>query len=390
MFFGNGNPNDELLSGWLTVIKNWSEAHSDHAPITLVLDIKDDLTDNRSVDDGNLGALNQLLINTFQGSLFPAHEMGVRGSNWPSIEALKGKVIPVLSGREQDRQAYRFDEGHNPAIALNTNRQVVEVHDDGQDDLWYWNGLLDTTTNTIQWTGHGRYDSGRYPAVTINDQGVVVEVHRSESARSLWYRVGQLRADGTGIDFGDSDRFDSGVFPSVRFINQNTVREVHQSQNNSQRWYHIGTVNPVTKTIQWTDHDQTNDSFYNKAQSTATITNQQWVIGVRSRETDDQLRYTINTVNEKPIQYRQIAFVESQMEDDEPADEQIHFFAAEASDDNATGYVNQWHTQGGIVRLWSYNQVQGGVSPHFPATDYPFATWYLNFMRNLDAVDLDD
>jgi hypothetical protein len=390
VLFGNGNPNTDLLNEWLNVIKEWSDSHSSHSPITIVLDIKDNLTDNRSFDEGNLGRLNAALTDTFQSDLFRADEMGARGSEWPSIGALRGKVITVLSGREQDRRAYRSDEGHNPAVALNNRRQVVEVHDDGRDDLWYWTGLLNIDTDEVRWIGHARYDSGRFPAVAMNEQGVVVEVHRSDDALSLWYRVGQFRADGTGVDFGDSHRFDSGILPSIRFIDQNTIREVHQSQNNSQRWFHTGVVDPVTKTIQWGEHDSTTDPFYVRDQSTTQILGTDHSIRVRSRANDDHLHYTVNSSGEEPIRYEKIAFIDIMYGDEDLIDEYSHFFSAEASDDDAIPFVDQWRNLGGIIRLWSYNQVLVGTVPHFPATDHPFATWYQTLMRGLGAIDIND
>ena len=44
----------DLLTDWLTVVANWSQRHTDHAPITMILDAKDNLRDNESRIDGNL------------------------------------------------------------------------------------------------------------------------------------------------------------------------------------------------------------------------------------------------------------------------------------------------------------------------------------------------
>ena len=43
---GHGNPLSPLLKDWLGAVSQWSLAHKGHTPITVVLDSKDDLTDN--------------------------------------------------------------------------------------------------------------------------------------------------------------------------------------------------------------------------------------------------------------------------------------------------------------------------------------------------------
>src|SRR5689334_12031818 len=44
------NPPDDKLDSWLEVVKAWSIANPGHEPITIVLDAKDDLTDNDAAD----------------------------------------------------------------------------------------------------------------------------------------------------------------------------------------------------------------------------------------------------------------------------------------------------------------------------------------------------
>src|SRR5690606_41887303 len=56
-----GNPASNLLRDWLTVIDTWAAEHPAAAPITVALDVKDDLTDNTSYAAGNLAAVNDTL-----------------------------------------------------------------------------------------------------------------------------------------------------------------------------------------------------------------------------------------------------------------------------------------------------------------------------------------
>src|SRR5205814_1395811 len=72
---GTGNPDDLRLRAWLRVVREWSDAHPHHAPITLTLDVKNDLAHRHSFADGNLPRLNQELREAFAEKLFPALEL---------------------------------------------------------------------------------------------------------------------------------------------------------------------------------------------------------------------------------------------------------------------------------------------------------------------------
>ena len=168
-----GNPRTDKLGPWLRAIQRWSDTNPRHAPITVALDIKDDLTDNRSFAQGNLARLNAVLLEHFSG-LFTAEALG--DGQWPTVDALRGRVIVVLSGAEGTRLAYVRDPGDNPAVAVNAAGHVVEVHDSGGGDLWYWTGEF-VSPKHVRWRRHGRYDTGQKPAVALSDDGLVVEVH---------------------------------------------------------------------------------------------------------------------------------------------------------------------------------------------------------------------
>src|SRR5262249_47518601 len=75
----NGNPATNLLTDWLALIRGWSLAHPQHAPITLGLDTKDDLTDNHNASRGNMAALNERLVAVFGEQLFRAEHFALAG-----------------------------------------------------------------------------------------------------------------------------------------------------------------------------------------------------------------------------------------------------------------------------------------------------------------------
>jgi hypothetical protein len=132
---GNGNPNELELAEWLAVIAAWSDGRPGHAPITIALDLKPDLTEPDNFAGGNLAALNHALRTAFGERLLSARELGA--ADWPALEELHGHVVWVLSGDGATRRGYRLDGGRDPAVALNGSGAVVEVHASRAGDLWY-------------------------------------------------------------------------------------------------------------------------------------------------------------------------------------------------------------------------------------------------------------
>ena len=96
------NPPTVFLRAWLAAINTWSTSHPKHAPITVALDVKDDLSDN-AAGAGDLRFLNKQIREVFGGKLYTA--AGHRHA-WPTTESLRGKIIIVLSGSRPTRQAY--------------------------------------------------------------------------------------------------------------------------------------------------------------------------------------------------------------------------------------------------------------------------------------------
>ena len=378
------NPASAELSDWLSVVADWSEATPDHAPLFIVLDFKDNAANNHSFGQGNLAALNATIESVFGDRLVWAADVSPRGAGWPTVGQLRDRILVIISGHAASRRGYRDDQGFRPAVAMNTRGTVVEVHDDGNDTLWYWQGTYVSATDTIRWTNHGRYDSGIDPDVAINRNGVVVEVHKSQNRDRLYYRIGRIRADGHGIDFNDSRDYDDGIVPTIEFIDDGRVREIHQSQNNRQRWVREGTVNVVDGTIDWYAHERTDAPLPDKTATTVNYLGRDRTVSVRRRDADDRLRYQTGNGPDTPIQYPQIAFVEGQPGDDWIG-EDIRFFAAGSGGD-AERFLRDWMNRGGLVRQWNYNAVNEDFVPHFPATDFPFAQWYTDHLDALGAV----
>lgn len=387
---GAGNPTTDSLRSWLQTVATWSAANPHHAPIVLVLDLKDDLTGNRSYAHGNLARLNAELLDRLPG-LVTAEQIGDRP--WPTIDALRGHVLAVLSGNLKTRLAYGRDGGHHPAVALNAAGHVIEVHDSGDGDLWYWTGEL-VSPERVRWHRHGHYDTGQKPAIALDDRGLVVEVHEDPDRGDdrLWYRVGRLTPDfelvwsaAAGRSFPDADE---GVNPSVRFVGPAAghVREIHRSEETGRHWYWDGSWRS-DGSMTWTRDDidggQTNDPRFGTARAAAGRREVQ----VGCEPGRDTLVCQAGSAAPRRIRYRPIAFVERQRGDSRAPDG-ARFFAADAGDAAARTWAEARRREGKLVRLWQFNDPGFATNPppSFPATDHPAAKWYVDYCAALGVI----
>lgn len=206
------------------------------------------------------------------------------------------------------------DSGVTPAVALNDNELVVEVHDSGSGALWYWLGTVSGVT--IDWVGHGAVSAsggstpvaGRNPALAFvgSQNSTVILVY--ENAGTLNYATGTIAnntitwtttGSWTGVSGNNpsvavfpTDRsnrqfavvayeqtgaklsyliinmtqpatvlgqsnYDQGLNPSIAATPDGYLIEVHQSQNLNYLYQRIGqlTVNPIatSASITWLD-----------------------------------------------------------------------------------------------------------------------------------------
>ncbi|WP_305788714.1 hypothetical protein [Symbioplanes lichenis] len=360
-----GNPAGNNLRDWLSTVSSWSAAHPGAAPITVLVDMKDDLTARASYREGNLGALNEEIRDVF-GSRLATGSLGTVGS-------LRGRVVTVLSGNATGRSGYRRDSGSNPAVAINANGQVVEVHDTGSGVLWYWTGRYGAD-GRVTWQRHGRYDTGKTPAVALNNDGTVVEVHQAPSGTNLWSRVGRLDEAGE-ITWSASAKYDTGTLPTIAFTDLagTAVREIHKSQSASQNWDWRGTAG--ASTITWGAHATTSDSRYPTGTASAA--------GRTVTVTGGTLSVATDRAPATPIRLPQLAFVEYQAGDSATLKDGAVFWAATATN---KAFMVQGRQAGVSVRGWDFDAAAQATDPlaNFPATNTPNATWYQALLK--DAV----
>lgn len=373
----NGNPASNLLHDWLDMIAGWSNAHPTHAPLVVMLDLKDNLTDNYGFAAGNLTAVNQELQSAFGSSLL--HPADYVGS--PTVDALRGKVLPLLSGDAGTRTEYKRDVGYHPAVAINSRGQIVEVHDSGGGALWYWTGTY-AADGTVTWLRHGRYDSGTTPAVALDDAGQLVEVHQSQTATTLWYHVGQLGSDGE-ITWQASHQYDSGVTPTVAFTGANTLVEVHKSQSSSQNWTWNGTLSGAT--VSWAGNAKTSSALLAKSSASSGGRSITVYTGADGPTEAQTLRYTTSGVTGGRIRYQQTAFDEFQAGDSAILQQGALFYAATATN---SSFIVSGRQSGHLVRGWDFDSAGDATTPlaNYPASNTPWAGWYQTMVTNAGAV----
>ena len=86
---GHGNPNTVLLSDWLSHVKQWSILNQGHAPITITIDFKDDLTDNIDYMHGSMDKLNDIFRGTPKCHLCT----DVFAGEWPTVHELRNRFV---------------------------------------------------------------------------------------------------------------------------------------------------------------------------------------------------------------------------------------------------------------------------------------------------------
>jgi hypothetical protein len=160
--------------------------------------------------------------------------------------------------------------GYQPAVALNTDGVLVEVHHEYSfaqlnNQVYYRIGKVNlngSVDQTIEWSSLAYdLDGGRYPSVAINDLRQVVEVHETNNllGRKLYYHLGHLRQD-AGVpnkyylvsDSGDNGiEYNEGYYPHITLDNQGNVLEVHQASEHNDLHYRRGKLNNAGTRIDW-------------------------------------------------------------------------------------------------------------------------------------------
>jgi hypothetical protein len=95
------NPSSYLFSEWLEVINKWSNNHqNDHSPITLFIELKDNIVDANNIPEELYGIrkLNKIIEDTIPpNNLYTSKKFRENNYKWPKVREMKGNVITVLT-----------------------------------------------------------------------------------------------------------------------------------------------------------------------------------------------------------------------------------------------------------------------------------------------------
>jgi hypothetical protein len=385
---GGGNPTTLLLKDWLTTIATWSATHAGHAPITIVMDLKDDLTDNE--DGGDLGDLNGTLEQCFGPRLFTRDDFD-RVGQWPDLGLIRDRVLCVLSGDGGTRASYRWAVGTTPALAINASGAVVLAYRSPAGELNCWSGQADALAGSIAWSRKTTYATSNLrlfdPAVAINDDGWVVAVHSfgppvNFLSPVLESKVGRLQDDGR-IRWLSSGVFAQGIGASLE-IDGDDVREIHTLSDGRRRQQVRGTLNRQARKIEW-----------KQPRPTQALPFARDVVNWQTRrvrcaiDAAGWIGSAFDLTPLQPARFRQLAFVELQSSDDPAILRDALFFGADAKNKPA---LAQARNQGLVARAWGFasgDQTSPPTPPqeNMPATDGPDEIFYQTYMTGPDVAD---
>ncbi|MEV0272674.1 hypothetical protein AB0H43_28175 [Hamadaea sp. NPDC050747] len=381
VYHGGDNPKTNALTDWLLVVKKWSDRNRDAAPITLVIATHSNL----NTEQGSSSILVDDLTTVFGPSRLAQPKPG------DTVDDLRGKIIPVLSGRVESRLAYLRDRGVDPAVTINDSGQVVEVHDSGHGTLWYWTGQVQSDW-TVKWLAHARYDTGRNPVVALTDSGILVEVHQSAHRSSLWYRLGYVDVSGRLKWHLPSTPFMAGQLPSLRVTGPKTVSEIHMDPANPDL-YIESTARVSLGEVTWSAGTMTNIPGYsttwasNDKGQTIEVESNYFPSGMTQT-----LQYSLNPFFHDSwhrIIYPQIMAVDVEYDDrqDREAYQTLLWnttFAAITADRGVpqTTWMNDVR-ESAMLRVARFAEDSTGLPiPNYPSTDTPFAKWYQTYLHN--------
>jgi len=372
------NPADTLLGSWMAAVVEWADAHPGHDPITIVLDAKDDLTDNA---EGDLEDLNERLHVWCGARLFTREAFDQLGG-WPDLAVLRGKILCVLSGNGGSRAAYRWAFGTTPAVGVNKDGRVVLSYRTLAGELNYWTGVVQD--GAVAWRRKNvlavtDVDVAE-PAIRINDDGWVVAAYRFGPRRQthglmLANKLGRLQGDGR-VKWFDAQVLGAGRTPSLE-IDGDNIELIYKAETGAKRLFVTGVIDRTSRKIKWKKPKDTQRALFPR--DVAERDAHQVRVSV------DDLGAVQSSVGRRPsspVRFRQVLFVERQGGEDPSAFRDAPFFGAGAANQQEIGDARRL---GLVARAWGFGEVdktQPPTSPqeNFPATDTPHTVWYQNYV----------
>ena len=361
---GEGNPSTIAIADWLAMLWDWHSANPNHVPLTVGLDIKDDIYASPTVADGNLAALNQLVEQTFGDALLTEAEVA---DGWPLVDELRGRILVVLSGSTSTRLGYRRTIGANPAVADDGGRVLVAHEGDG--DVVVWSGSRE------EFLRYERIPGVQDPAIdVIGDDVLLVAV----AGGALQWRHGTLNAEHSISWSGPLEPFpdaSTASNPSVRFQgSRDVVRQTHEDPNGAPVTWE-GQWDAGSGAYVWAAVVPAEDRFDETTSTGAAVAQTQ------TEAYADVLTITLDGATRR-VRPAQRMFSESQFSGPvEFESDGVMMFAANQIGGDFVAWAETKRAAGGVVRLWKFNlpNILPEPPPNYPATDQPFADWYQSY-----------
>jgi hypothetical protein len=371
---GDGNPDGIMLADWLATIARWSNENV-HAPITLVLDSKDDLI---SADCGSPEDLNKALEAAF-GPLVYTRDEHDRAGAWPEASDLHNRVLCVLSGNGNTRASYRWTFGTDPALSVNARGDVVLVYRSTAGDLNAYLGRL-AADGSIEWQHKSTYCFSRLPlsrpVVSVSDDGWIVAAHQFEPPEGF---VGSRLESITGrieesrrVTWFGSEVFAQGGAPWLA-LKGREVQAVHAATGGFRRI--TGSLDTRRRDVDW--------GKGRKVQSAPPPSDRAVWRGTTYRcAAAGAIVFGPEGGELRPVRFRQVAFVEEQTGDLRDSIRDALFYAADAKNRPALEAARQ---RGLVVRAWGFEERDVPGCSQVAATDHPRADWYERFTGSMPA-----
>ena len=372
------NPPDDKLDSWLAVVNAWSIANPGHEPITIVLDAKDDLTDN---DIADLEELNRRLESMFGARLFTRNDFEKHGS-WPDVDQMRGRVLCVLSGNGGSRAAYRWSMGTTPAVAANEKGDVVVAYRSSTGEINYWAGRATETEPAVDWLRKNTLAVSDIelaePAIQVNNDGWVVAAYgfgpRPEiHGRMLGSRVGHLK-DGR-INWGKMQVVADGMTPSLK-LDGDDVELIYRNDDGKGHQLVTGVIDRTKRNMKWKKPKGTQRALFPRDVA-------EWTTHTVRVELDEfeAIGSSIDGGPTLPLRFRQILFVERQKGEDPKLFRDAPFFGAGAANRSDLAEARR---AGLVCRAWGFAELDQPSPPtdleNFPATDTPLIAWYQTYV----------
>ncbi len=376
---GGGNPETSMLKAWLRTVADWSDRHV-HAPITIVLDSKNDLV---GAGYGSPEDLNLELTEAFGDRLFTREDYEARGG-WPDVAdpEMLNSVLCVLSGDANTRASYRWAFGTQPALAINSVGDVVLVYRSRSGDLNAFLGAIDAT-GAVSWQHKSTYCFSlltlSQPAVVLNDAGWIVAAHQFEPppefvGSRLQSIVGRI-GPGRHLAWFHGDIFAIGGAPRLS-LDGDEIRELHTDSGGRETMR--GILDTTSGQVDWGKLQRTTAAPPPTNCAAYRGTTYQCGVDANGAVVFGSAGGTL-----LPVRFGQVLFVEEQKGDDRDTIPDALFFAADAKDTSALAAAV---ARGQVTRAWGFEPSDRPGPALIDATDDPRAAWYQDFTTQQGAM----